>query len=100
MTPKKQANPRRSVVIKVLFIYLAVALLVLFMGSLIGFYLGGPEGTTFALGIGILINLRLPCGWDAADRAPEGYGERGGRLGFYHSFHASTACQSSPDGKR
>jgi len=57
MTPKKQANPRRSVVIKVLLIYLAVALLVLFISSLIGFYLGGPEGATFALGIGILINL-------------------------------------------
>lgn len=57
MKPAKQANPRRSVVIKVLLIYLAVALLVLFVSSLIGFWLGGPEGATFALGIGILINL-------------------------------------------
>ena len=57
MTPKKQANLRRSVVIKVLVIYLAVALLVLFISSFIGFYLGGPEGATFALGIGLLINL-------------------------------------------
>jgi ABC-type multidrug transport system permease subunit len=57
MTPKKPANPRRSVVIKVLLIYLAVALMVLFISSFIGFYLGGPEGATFALGIGLLINL-------------------------------------------
>ena len=57
MNTPKQANPRRSVAIKVLLIYLAVALLVLFVSSLIGFYLGGPEGATFALGIGILINL-------------------------------------------
>jgi hypothetical protein len=57
MNPKKQANLRRSVVIKVLVIYLAVALLVLFISSFIGFYLGGPEGATFALGIGLLINL-------------------------------------------
>ncbi len=57
MKPAKQANPRRNVAIKVLLIYLAVALLVLFISSLIGFYLGGPEGATFALGIGILVNL-------------------------------------------
>ena len=57
MNTPKQANPRRSVAIKVLLIYLAVALLVLFVSSLIGFWLGGPEGATFALGIGILINL-------------------------------------------
>ena len=57
MNPKKPANPRRSVVIKVLLIYLAVALLILFISSFIGFYLGGPEGATFALGIGLLINL-------------------------------------------
>jgi hypothetical protein len=53
----KQTNQRRSVAIKVLLVYLAVALLVLFISSLIGFYLGGTEGATFALGIGILINL-------------------------------------------
>ena len=57
MTPKKPANPRRSVVIKVLLIYLVVALLILFISSFMGFYLGGPEGATFALGIGLLINL-------------------------------------------
>jgi len=57
MNTPKQANPRRSVAIKVLLIYLAVALLVLFVSSLIGFWLGGPEGATFALGIGILVNL-------------------------------------------
>ena len=57
MNTPKQANPRRSVAIKVLLIYLAVALLVLFVSSLIGFYLGGPDGATFALGIGILVNL-------------------------------------------
>ena len=57
MRSVKQTNERRSVAIKVLLIYLAVALLVLFVSSLIGFYLGGPEGATFALGIGILINL-------------------------------------------
>jgi uncharacterized membrane protein (DUF485 family) len=57
MNPKKQANLRRSIVIKVLLIYLAVALLILFVSSFIGFFLGGPEGATFALGIGILINL-------------------------------------------
>jgi hypothetical protein len=57
MTPKKPANPRRSVVIKVLVIYLAVALMVLFISSFIRFYLGGPEGATFALGIGFLIKL-------------------------------------------
>ena len=57
MTPKKPANPRRSVVIKVLVIYLAVALMVLFISSFIGFYLGGPDGATFALGVGLLINL-------------------------------------------
>jgi len=57
MKSVKPANPRRSVVIKVLLIYLVVTLLVLFISSFIGFYLGGPEGATFALGIGILINL-------------------------------------------
>ncbi len=57
MNPKKQADLRRSVVIKVLVIYLVVALMVLFISSFIGFYLGGPEGATFALGIGLLINL-------------------------------------------
>ncbi len=57
MNPKKPANPRRSVVIKVLVIYLAVALIVLFISSFIGFYLGGPDGATIALGIGVLINL-------------------------------------------
>jgi len=31
--------------------------MVLFISSFIGFYLGGPEGATFALGIGLLINL-------------------------------------------
>ncbi len=57
MKPIKQANPRRSVAIKGMLVYLVVALLVLFISSLIGFYLGGPDGATFALGIGLLINL-------------------------------------------
>ncbi|MBP6086767.1 MAG: hypothetical protein KA449_00995 [Pelolinea sp.] len=57
MRSVKQTNQRRSVVIKVLLVYLAVALMVLFISSLVGFYLGGPEGATFALGIGILVNL-------------------------------------------
>jgi len=57
MIPKKPANPRRSVAIKGMLVYLVVALLVLFISSLIGFYLGGPDGATFALGIGLLINL-------------------------------------------
>ena len=57
MTPKKPVNPRRSVAIKGMLVYLVVALLVLFISSLIGFYLGGPDGATFALGIGLLINL-------------------------------------------
>ena len=57
MKSVKQAKLRRSVVIKVLLVYLAVAFLVLFISSLIGFYLGGPDGATFALGIGVLINL-------------------------------------------
>ena len=57
MKSVKPANPRRSVVIKVLVIYLAVALMVLFISSFIGFYLGGPDGATFALGVGLLINL-------------------------------------------
>ena len=41
MTPKKQANLRRSVAIKGMLVYLVVAFLVLFVSSLIGFYLGG-----------------------------------------------------------
>ena len=57
MKSAKQANPRRSVAIKGMLVYLVVALLVLFISSLIGFYLGGSEGATFALGIGLLINL-------------------------------------------
>ena len=57
MKPPKQVNPRRSVAIKGMLVYLVVALLVLFISSLIGFYLGGPDGATFALGIGLLINL-------------------------------------------
>ena len=57
MKSAKQANPRRSVALKALLVYLAVAVLVLFVSSLIGFYLGGPDGATFALGIGVLINL-------------------------------------------
>ena len=57
MIPKKPANPRRSVAIKGMLVYLVVALLVLFVSSLIGFYLGGSDGATFALGIGLLINL-------------------------------------------
>jgi len=57
MKSTKQVNPRRSVAIKGMLVYLVVALLVLFISSLIGFYLGGPEGAIFALGIGILINL-------------------------------------------
>jgi hypothetical protein len=57
MKSAKQANPRRDVAIKGMLVYLVVALLVLFISSLIGFYLGGPEGATFALGIGVLINL-------------------------------------------
>ena len=57
MKPTKQVNPRRSVAIKGMLVYLVVALLVLFISSLIGFYLGGPDGATFALGIGLLINL-------------------------------------------
>ena len=57
MKPPKQTNPRRSVAIKGMLVYLVVALLVLFISSLIGFYLGGPDGATFALGIGLLINL-------------------------------------------
>jgi len=40
-----------------MLVYLVVALLVLFVSSLIGFYLGGSDGATFALGIGLLINL-------------------------------------------
>ena len=57
MKSPKQTNPRRSVAIKGMLVYLVVALLVLFISSLIGFYLGGPDGATFALGIGLLINL-------------------------------------------
>ena len=57
MKSAKQTNPRRSVAIKGMLVYLVVALLVLFISSLIGFYLGGPDGATFALGIGLLINL-------------------------------------------
>ena len=57
MKPIKQTNPRRSVAIKGMLVYLVVALLVLFISSLIGFYLGGSDGATFALGIGLLINL-------------------------------------------
>jgi len=57
MKSAKPANPRRSVAIKAMLVYLVVALLVLFISSLIGFYLGGPDGATFALGIGVLINL-------------------------------------------
>jgi len=57
MKSAKQTNPRRSVAIKGMLVYLVVALLVLFISSLIGFYLGGSEGATFALGIGLLINL-------------------------------------------
>ncbi len=57
MKPIKQVNPRRSVAIKGMLVYLVVALLVLFISSLIGFYLGGSDGATFALGIGLLINL-------------------------------------------
>ena len=57
MKSRHQANPRRSVAIKGMLVYLVVALLVLFISSLIGFYLGGSEGATFALGIGLLINL-------------------------------------------
>jgi hypothetical protein len=59
MKPAKQTNTRRNVAIKVLLIYLALALLVLLISSLIGFWLGGPEGATLALGIGILINLLI-----------------------------------------
>ena len=43
--------------IKVLLVYLAVAILILFISSFVGFYLGGPDGATFALGIGLLIDL-------------------------------------------
>ena len=57
MKPPNQVNPRRSVAIKGMLVYLVVALLVLFISSLIGFYLGGSDGATFALGIGLLINL-------------------------------------------
>ena len=57
MKPPKQTNPRRSVAIKGMLVYLVVAFLVLFVSSLIGFYLGGSDGATFALGIGLLINL-------------------------------------------
>jgi len=57
MKSAKQTNPRRSEAIKGMLVYLVVALLVLFISSLIGFYLGGSDGATFALGIGLLINL-------------------------------------------
>ncbi len=57
MKSAKQTNPRRSVAIKGMLVYLVVAFLVLFVSSLIGFYLGGSDGATFALGIGLLINL-------------------------------------------
>jgi len=40
-----------------LLVYLAVAILILFISSFVGFYLGGPDGATFALGIGLLIDL-------------------------------------------
>ena len=56
MQPQKKPSALRIILI-VLLIYGISAALILLLSSLIGFWLNGSEGASFALGIGIMLNI-------------------------------------------
>ena len=56
MQPHKKPTALKIILI-VLLIYGISAVLILLLSSLIGFWLNGSEGATFAIGIGMMINL-------------------------------------------
>ena len=56
MQPPKKSSALK-IILTVLLVYGISAALILLLSSLIGFWLNGSEGASFALGIGVMINI-------------------------------------------
>ncbi|MGV7976718.1 MAG: hypothetical protein AB2L16_07570 [Anaerolineaceae bacterium] len=56
MQPPKKPSALK-IILTVLLVYGISAALILLLSSLIGFWLNGSEGASFALGIGVMINI-------------------------------------------
>ncbi|HOA22252.1 MAG TPA: hypothetical protein PKL82_07150 [Anaerolineaceae bacterium] len=56
MQPPKKPSALKIILV-VLLVYGISALIIVLLSSMIGFWLNGSEGASFAVGIGIMINL-------------------------------------------